>query len=185
LLFQSKTILIVWRPIVWRADRLDGRPVDAVFDFKATDSASAGFVASYTGDVNAPGRSGATMLWAAIDRRKPQTLAALVAKGVDPCAQVSWGDIPAGYAAAQGGDMLRLFLRSFPHLTTAQLNCPDSRDGWTPLHYAAFAGCVDSALLLVERGVNVAATDHRGRSAAALALEHGHASMAEVLTPAA
>ncbi|NIN67511.1 MAG: ankyrin repeat domain-containing protein, partial [Anaerolineae bacterium] len=52
---------------------------------------------------------------------------------------------------------------------------------FTPLHKAAFGGNVELARLLLERGADVAAMTDDGRTPLDIAIERGHAELADVL----
>ena len=56
-----------------------------------------------------------------------------------------------------------------------------NQDGYTPLHWAAMDGHVETAALLLDRGADVDARDERGATPLHYALKKGHARTVEVL----
>lgn len=56
-----------------------------------------------------------------------------------------------------------------------------NRDGWTPLHQAAFAGASDCVALLLESGADVACKDNDGDTPAHYASAQGHPEVVEAL----
>jgi len=55
------------------------------------------------------------------------------------------------------------------------------KDGWTPLHYAAYRGRVDVAELLIKHGAEINAKDNDGATPLHLAAQKGHVDVAELL----
>lgn len=58
-----------------------------------------------------------------------------------------------------------------------------SKGGKTALHWAARHGEDEACRVLLQRGADRGAVDDRGRTAADLALMHGHRRLAKMLTP--
>lgn len=51
------------------------------------------------------------------------------------------------------------------------------RSGWTPLHFAAYGGKLETVKYLVEEGAVVNARDNRGRTPRPLAVEKGRTAV--------
>jgi hypothetical protein len=92
--------------------------------------------------------------------------------------QTNQAGTPAAiHAAAQAGNLqvLQALVQADPKLVRA-------RDGWTPLHNAAFMGRLDVLKALVAGGATVNARNVLGQTAWNLAREHGLADVADWLT---
>lgn len=67
-------------------------------------------------------------------------------------------------------------------LSGAGVNCVMPINGMSPLHFAAFEGSLDLALLLIMHGATLDTKDERGRAPSDIALRSGHPKIAKILS---
>jgi len=67
------------------------------------------------------------------------------------------------------------------HLKVSTIIEKKAKYGWRPLHFAANNGHVDVVRFLLEKGANVNAQDHRGRTPLHLAALDGHVDVVRFL----
>lgn len=127
-------------------------------------------------NVNARSRFGQTALSSAL--ASPECVAKLLQKGADPDTADNEGKTALMSAAEQGWtETLRLLLGR-----KARVDLLDRGENrWTALHYAAAAGRLETARLLVEGGAAVQQRSGRDERAADLARRRGHADLAAFL----
>jgi ankyrin repeat protein len=88
--------------------------------------------------------------------------------------EVKRGRPPAGPAPSRA-DLVKLLIAK-----RADVNAKD-KDGWTPLHWAAWGGHGDVAELLIKNLADVNAKNFKGQTPLDLAVERDHKEVAEVL----
>lgn len=114
-------------------------------------------------------------------RASPPVLRALLAAGADPDARADIGWRPIDRLAEHGNAAgLRVLLEA----TRQHVDVRDSEHDSTALMDAAEAGSLDCVELLLHAGADPSLTSE-GRTAADLALKHGHAALARILRSAA
>lgn len=101
----------------------------------------------------------------------------LIAKNANINAKDHKEQTPLHCAAAKGlTDMCRFLLDFQANIRAKDTHC------WTALHHAVDGNYIETATLLIKRGVDIHAEDHRhGRTCLHLAAERGYAEMAEML----
>jgi ankyrin repeat protein len=101
----------------------------------------------------------------------------LIAKNANINAKDNKEQTPLHCAAAKGlTDMCRFLLDFQANIRAKDTHC------WTALHHAVDGNYIETATLLIKRGVDIHAEDHRhGRTCLHLAAERGYAEMAEML----
>lgn len=111
--------------------------------------------------------------------RRPAVVEYLLAKGADVSAQArNPMQVTALHAAvADGGHpgIARALIEAGAAVNMKQ------RHGWTPLHGATHSGDRATVELLLSRGADVNAANDEGKTALALAREHGHPDIARLL----
>jgi len=63
----------------------------------------------------------------------------------------------------------------------ADIDAVDPRDGWTPLHAAAFTGMRGAVELLLRFGASTIIRDSEGKDAATIAAERGHGEILDLI----
>lgn len=124
-------------------------------------------------DPNSTDPNGNTILMLASRLGHQELVALLLARKADVARRSPAGDT-ALMMASLGGDLpiIRLLV-----VSGAALN----QDGWTPLHYAAFAGHGEIARYLIERGANKNAVAPNGYTALMLAARNGQNAAARAI----
>ena len=119
-------------------------------------------------------RMGTTALHVAVTKGYAEIARILVQGGADIFARDREGSSPLSLAITQGEDSLRTIV------DTTNVNSKDLL-GNRPLHYAALAGNVQAADLLLSLGAEKSARNSAGESAAETAAKRGYAELAERL----
>jgi ankyrin repeat protein len=128
-------------------------------------------------DVNTASPDGTTLLMTAARNGNLRLFDALLRMRANHLIRNKYGDTALMFAALHGR------LDAVKRL--ADLGGPqENRDGWTPLHYAAFGGHVEVARYLMEKGAKVDAAAPNGHSALMLAAGSGHLEMVKLLADA-
>jgi len=116
------------------------------------------------------GKFGTPLHWAA-GAGETVLVERLLDKGLDPNARAC-------------NDVFEL-TREVRDLVVVRYNCwEEASPGWTPLHWAADRGRLDTARLLLEKGAEVDAREDRGTTPLLSALWRGHLPLVELLLEA-
>jgi uncharacterized protein len=127
-------------------------------------------------DVNTTDRSGTTLLMFAAGNGNEQLLDFLLKNGANVLIRNRYGDTAIAIAALKGrlGAVRRL----------AESGAAIDTPGWSPLHYAAFAGRTDIAEYLIGKQAALDAKAPNGRTALMLAARNGHMDVVKLLVAA-
>jgi len=146
----------------------------SALDWAALHDASAAAMTLVVAKARLEGRDelGWTALHHAVHAGSVETTSVLHHLGSDFAAQSDEGDTVQHLAArADAGVMLQLL-----HAATPNWEQRDS-EGFTPIQAAASRGCLSSLRVLLTLHADVNSTDRQGRSAFALAVAQGHATV--------
>jgi len=127
-------------------------------------------------DTNTSDRSGTTLLMLAAGNGNQQLLEFLLKSGANVLKQNQYGDTAVAIAALRGHlNLVRRLVEAKAAFETS---------GWSPLHYAAFAGHVEVAKFLIGKHCPLDAVAPNGQTALMLAAKNGHLDVVKTLIDA-
>jgi len=126
-----------------------------------------------------PGKWSATPLYWSLFECKYDAARLLLKKGANVNLTDSYGTSPLHLAVC----CKKVELSFIEHLIQkgADVNYKNTSDGLTSLHYASSSGSVDMAKLLIDKGADINAADHKGTTPLMLAVQKNSLPVAKLL----